>query len=89
MDVAERYELLWLDLQKELTARSTNSANIIVRESGHVIHDEAPDALIKAVKRLLCGGSVMADRSGSGDELREKEDWRTLIKIQPAGREQI
>lgn len=52
-DVAARYEQLWLDLQKELAARSTNSAHVIVEESGHCIHEEAPAAVLNAVRRLL------------------------------------
>ncbi len=81
MDVGERYEQLWLDLQKELVARSTNSVNIIVKESEHCIHDEAPDAVMKAVKRLLRGGWLMDDELR--EEVRENEGWRTIIKFQP------
>ncbi len=84
LDVAERYEQLWLDLQKELAARSTNSVNIIVKESEHCIHDEAPDAVINAVKRLLRGGCLMDDELR--EEVRENEGWRTIMKFQPAGR---
>jgi pimeloyl-ACP methyl ester carboxylesterase len=55
MDVAEHYEQLWLDLQKELTARSANSKNVIVEESEHCIHDESPARIIEAVWELLRG----------------------------------
>jgi pimeloyl-ACP methyl ester carboxylesterase len=55
MDVAERYEQLWLVLQKELAARSTNSKNVIVEESEHCIHDDAPERIIEAVRELLRG----------------------------------
>jgi len=51
-DVAARYEALWLDLQKELAARSTRSTHIIVEGSGHVIHWEKPQALLEAIYRL-------------------------------------
>lgn len=52
-DVAARYEQLWLDLQKELAARSTSSTHIIVEESGHCIHVDVPQAVVSAVRRLL------------------------------------
>jgi pimeloyl-ACP methyl ester carboxylesterase len=80
MDVAERYEQLWLDLQKELTARSTNSKNIIVTESEHCIHDEAPGRVIEAVRELLRGGSM------PGKGAREPENWHTIMKVKPADR---
>jgi pimeloyl-ACP methyl ester carboxylesterase len=80
MDVAQRYEQLWLDLQKELVARSTNSKQVIV-ESEHCIHDEAPIRVIEAVRELLRGGCRLDKETG------EYEHWRTLIKIHPAGRE--
>ena len=52
-DVAARYEGLWLDLQKELAARSTHSAQLIVEDSGHCIHDERPEAVLEAARNLL------------------------------------
>lgn len=55
MDIANRYEQLWLDLQQELAARSTKSTCFTIAESGHCIHEEAPDAVIDAVRALLPG----------------------------------
>jgi pimeloyl-ACP methyl ester carboxylesterase len=82
MDVAERYEQFWLDLQKELTARSTNSKNVIVEESEHCIHDKAPARVIEAVRELLRGGCAF------GNGAREPENWRTIMKVKPADRKQ-
>jgi len=56
VDVADRYERLWLDLQVELAARSTRHLQIIVEESGHCIHDEAPAAVLDAIRRIIKGG---------------------------------
>lgn len=53
MDIANRYEQLWLELQQELAERSTNSIKSIIAESGHSIHDEAPGAVIESVRALL------------------------------------
>ena len=65
MDVAERYEQLWLTLQKELAARSTNSTHIIVEESAHCIHDEAPARVIEAVRELLHGRGRVGQAAGN------------------------
>jgi pimeloyl-ACP methyl ester carboxylesterase len=56
IDVADRYEQLWLDLQKELAARSTNSIHKVIAESGHCIHADAPAALVDAVRSILNRG---------------------------------
>jgi pimeloyl-ACP methyl ester carboxylesterase len=53
MDIANRYEQLWLELQQELADRSTNSVQSIIADSGHCIHDEAPGAVIEAIRALL------------------------------------
>jgi pimeloyl-ACP methyl ester carboxylesterase len=52
-EVAERYEALWLDLQRAWAARSGQSRHQIVQESGHCIHEEAPVVVLDAVRRLL------------------------------------
>jgi pimeloyl-ACP methyl ester carboxylesterase len=52
VDVAARYEQLWLFLQNELAARSTNSTHIVVRESGHCIHNDKPFAILNAIQTI-------------------------------------
>jgi pimeloyl-ACP methyl ester carboxylesterase len=54
-DIAARYEQLWLDLQEELADRSSRHFHQIVEQSGHVIHDDAPQAVLDAVRRLTRG----------------------------------
>jgi len=51
-DVAARYEQLWLVLQKELAARSTNGTHIIVKEGGHCIHNDKPGAILDAIQTI-------------------------------------
>jgi pimeloyl-ACP methyl ester carboxylesterase len=52
-EIAARYEQLWMEMQKELADRSANSVHMIVRESGHGIHEDAPRAVVDAVHRVL------------------------------------
>jgi pimeloyl-ACP methyl ester carboxylesterase len=42
-----------LDLQKDLTHLSTNSKNIVVKNSGHNIHLEAPEIVIDAINQII------------------------------------
>jgi pimeloyl-ACP methyl ester carboxylesterase len=51
-EIAVQYEQLWLDLQKELAARSINGVHLIVEKSGHHIHEEAPDVVLNAIRGL-------------------------------------
>jgi pimeloyl-ACP methyl ester carboxylesterase len=52
MDVAEPYEQVWLDLQKEMAALSRNSQHRVVADSGHCIHDQRPDIVIESIREL-------------------------------------
>jgi pimeloyl-ACP methyl ester carboxylesterase len=52
-DVAARYERLWLTLQDELANRSRRHRQIVVAESGHCIHDDAPQVLLDAIREMI------------------------------------
>ena len=52
MDTAERYEQVWLELQKEMAALSTNSKHRIVEDSDHLIHDRRPNIVIESIREL-------------------------------------
>jgi pimeloyl-ACP methyl ester carboxylesterase len=43
----------WVDLQRQLAARSRRGRQVLVAESGHGIPVEAPDAVISAVRELV------------------------------------
>jgi pimeloyl-ACP methyl ester carboxylesterase len=49
----------WVELQRRLAARSRHGRQVLVRDSGHGIPTEAPDAVIAAVRTI-----VAAVRSG-------------------------
>ena len=55
LDAAERYEQIWIDLQREMAALSTNSQHRIVQDSDHLIHDRRPDLVIESIRGLANG----------------------------------
>ncbi|MEW5942052.1 MAG: alpha/beta hydrolase [Chloroflexota bacterium] len=44
---------IWLELQDELAALSTNSEHVIVKDSHHFIHLDQPSAVIDAIRRMV------------------------------------
>lgn len=46
-------EAIWRDLQREHAARSRKSEHIVARNSGHYIHNDEPQLVIDAVRRML------------------------------------
>jgi pimeloyl-ACP methyl ester carboxylesterase len=62
IDVAGQYAQVWLDLQKEMAALSTNSKHRIVQDSDHLMHHRRPDILIESIRELVNGFQI--HRSG-------------------------
>jgi pimeloyl-ACP methyl ester carboxylesterase len=52
-DTASRYTQVWLRLQEEMAALSTNSQHHIVADSDHMIHDQRPDIVIESIRELI------------------------------------
>lgn len=46
-------QIIWVELQNELAALSTNSEHIIVKDSAHFIQLDQPQAVIDAIRRLI------------------------------------
>jgi len=44
---------IWLALQDELAALSTNSTHVIAEGSGHAIHLDRPDLVIATIRQVL------------------------------------
>ena len=44
---------LWYELQQELASLSSNSIHEIVNESGHFIHNDNPEEVIDAIKKIF------------------------------------
>jgi pimeloyl-ACP methyl ester carboxylesterase len=50
---AEQVEQLWVDLQTDLAARTSNSQIIVAERAGHRIHEMRPDLVIQAIKDVI------------------------------------
>lgn len=50
---SDQMEVSWQQMQAELVALSSNSQQIIARESGHDIHLQQPDLVVQAIRQLL------------------------------------
>jgi pimeloyl-ACP methyl ester carboxylesterase len=43
----------WVDLQRRLAERSRRGRQVVVPDSGHGMPEEAPDAIITAVREIV------------------------------------
>ena len=50
---AARLAPLWLELQRELAARSSRSSHIVLKEAGHFIQRDDPQAVIDAIRAIV------------------------------------
>lgn len=50
--MAPKYYRLHLELQKELTARSPRGRQVIAERSGHFIHQDQPELVVEAVRKV-------------------------------------
>lgn len=44
---------VWMNFQKELATLSTKSKHIIIKEAGHAIHIDKPEAVIEAIREMV------------------------------------
>ena len=49
----ERVARLWLDAQTKLATRSSRSTHVVAEGAGHLVHEDRPDIVIKAIKAVL------------------------------------
>lgn len=61
---------IWMDLQKELAAGSTNSTQIIATQSGHFIQADQPGLVVEAIRKVT--EEVRLRRAGDGEG-----DWNS------------
>lgn len=52
-EAIEQMDIVWVELQEELVALSSNSSHIIVEDASHYIHHDRPDVLIEAIQQIL------------------------------------
>jgi pimeloyl-ACP methyl ester carboxylesterase len=44
---------IWLELQRELAARSPRAEHVIAKQSGHFIQNDEPQLVTAGVRRIL------------------------------------
>jgi pimeloyl-ACP methyl ester carboxylesterase len=52
VEVNERYETAWQQMQDELATRSDSGQVIVAEGAGHMIHHDRPDLVVQAIRRL-------------------------------------
>jgi pimeloyl-ACP methyl ester carboxylesterase len=50
---SSQIQQIWLELQAELAALSTNSEHIIVKDSAHAIQLDQPGVVIDAIRKVV------------------------------------
>lgn len=53
---ADHYERIWQELQEELVALSPRATLVVAEESGHMIHQEEPELVVRAVRDVVEAG---------------------------------
>ncbi len=52
-EAAQAFQSFWIEQSWALAARSANSTFILVEESGHHLEEDAPDAIIRAIRQVI------------------------------------
>ncbi len=63
-------ETVWHEMQEDLTTMSPHSWQVIARDSGHSIHQEAPEVIVENTLKVIRQASLARDNSAaaSGDD---------------------
>ena len=51
--MSEKLAPLWLELQRDLASRSARSSHVVLKDAGHLIPRDDPQAVIDAVRRIV------------------------------------
>ena len=57
-----KFKRMWLDLQKDLLKRSSNSRHVMAEESSHFIPFDQPGLIVEAIERLVDGERAKSPR---------------------------
>ena len=58
--LSDKWDEIWVELQKEWALISSHSTHIMAYESGHVIQRDQPDLVIDAIRQVV-NASVLYD----------------------------
>ncbi len=50
---AEAFQQFWIEQNRELAARSTNGTFVLAPESSHYIHEDAPELVLEAIRKMV------------------------------------
>jgi len=51
--VNQAYEAVWQEMQREIAGMSTRGQQIIAQESGHMIHHQQPELVVREIQRMV------------------------------------
>jgi len=52
---ADAFQAFWIDQSRALADKSTQGTFVLAAESGHYLHEEAPDVVLDAIRRVVEG----------------------------------
>jgi pimeloyl-ACP methyl ester carboxylesterase len=61
----QRLQLLWDELQADLSHLSGNRRTVYVEKSGHFVQRDDPDSIVMAIEALLPKWTRMTEQSGA------------------------
>jgi len=50
---AEEFQRFWIEHNRELATRSTDGTFVLAQESGHYLHEHAPDVVLDAIRQMV------------------------------------
>lgn len=50
---AEAFQQFWIEQNRALALKSTNGAFVLAQESGHYLHEDAPDVVLDAIRQMV------------------------------------
>jgi uncharacterized protein (DUF885 family)/pimeloyl-ACP methyl ester carboxylesterase len=53
VELSEKFDEIWVELQRELAQLSSNGTHVIVEESGHFIQHEQPGQVVEAILHVI------------------------------------
>jgi hypothetical protein len=54
-DAADVFQQFWIEQNRALALKSSRGNFVLARESGHYLHEEAPDLVFSAIRQMVEG----------------------------------